>query len=486
MLLFAFGCKKKNAKDESVDVGDLAVPVYTDSRSMVIRADLPPNLANREQMMLYKECGFNAVPLTEDFFSASEVAPYIEAMKQYEEDLAAWDGNEETKPVEPTKPLYIVSLELCEELGIDVYIRPHQKDAFVNVPNENNIAVFNEYLETPNYFEKYFYNLDFRDYPAVKGFFIVDEPLFENLLDLKYRYLPWFNENYGDGNFEMIVNFLNPLSNLWKDSRSQNMTLDQFMTYYNDNFFKDLNSKDKTVSFDTYVLCNDGVDNYIKDTFLYSTMCMRKYANQYNADFGTYIQCFTGYSNLRDLTSVEDFNYQINVYLAFGSERIAFYGYRDYPPEEHMLTAGEPNEKWDYCKDAIGLLKKIDGILYNFTWEGIFTNVGTGSFFEINEAFDAIKNDSLKELRGVSAIKSKYDIVVGQFKDKDNNDGFMLVNYEEPSINHTNKVSMTFKNADGVLYYRNGERFVESLKNRNFEIELNPGEGVFIVPVYKK
>ena len=62
----------------------------------------------------------------------------------------------------------------------------------------------------------------------------------------------------------------------------------------------------------------------------------------------------------------------------------------------------------------------------------------------------------------------------------------MLVNYEEPSIKHNNKVTMTFDKADGVLYYKDGDPVVAGLKNKTFTIDLEPGEGVFIIPLYKK
>jgi hypothetical protein len=47
-------------------------------------------------------------------------------------------------------------------------------------------------------------------------------------------------------------------------------------------------------------------------------------------------------------------------------------------------------------------------------------------------------------------------------------------------------VEMKFENADGILYYRNGERFVEVLKEKTFTVDLKSGEGIFMMPLYKK
>lgn len=481
MMFSIAGC------NPAVTVEDLDVPTYEDAGEMMLRVDLPPNMSSREQMELYKDCGFNTIPLTEDFFSASDVEPYIKAMEVYEQKLKEFnDGIIEDEPTEPTKPKYIEALELCEELGIDVLIRPHS--SYVEWYPDGHIG-------EPNYFEQFFSNFDFRDYPAVKGFMLVDEPSWGKVTDLANRYLDWFNNEYGgdrDGDgaidYEVFVNHLGPGSTAWKDNYSKTKTYDEFINHYNDNFLSKLNSANKTLSYDGYYLRNDGVSNYVSSGWLLGNLKMRNYADKFGIDFGAYIQCFTGYSDLRDLTSYADFSFQVYNYLAFGAKRLSYYGYRDFPPESHLMEGGEPRQKWYWVQEVNELIKKIDGIIYNFDFEGLYTSVGTGSFFETNEAFDLVRNEVgyIKSLNDVKAFTSKYDTFTTQFKDKDGRKAFMLVNYEEPSVDHTNKVEMKFENADGILYYRNGERFVEVLKEKTFTVDLKPGEGIFMMPLYKK
>ncbi|MBE5737615.1 MAG: hypothetical protein E7348_04360 [Clostridiales bacterium] len=487
MSFSAFGCQALTGS-KPVAIEDLEIPTYKDEKEMILRVDLPPNMSSREQMELYKECGFNAIPLTEDFFSAKDIAPYMEELAKYKEALALWesgDKNEETKPVEPEKPAYIRALEICEELDIDVYIRPHHNPWVSHDPAK----VIND----KNYFEEYFYNMDFRDYPAIKGIMIVDEPTWGQVTDLINRYLPWFNENYGgdrdgdgENDYEMFANLLAAGNSIWKDKDSQTKTYEDFITRYYNEFLGAAQSTRKTISFDTYVLNNDGTNNYVSNTFLSNNVAMRGYADRFGTGFGAYIQCFTGYSTLRDPASFADFAFQVYTYLAFGADRLSFYGYRDYPPESHLMEGGVPRQKWYWVQEINTIIKKLDGLLGNFDYEGIYTNVGTGSFFEVNEAFDSIKSSALKKLNGIKSVKSKYDAIVTQLKDANNRNGFMLVNYEEPSINHNNKVSMEFENADGIMYYRDGEPIIESLENKTFNIDLKPGEGVFIIPLYKK
>lgn len=479
MAFSIVGCNK------TLSIEDLSVPTYQDAGKMVLRVDLPPNMSDRAQMELYKECGFNTIPLTEDFFSADKVAPYMEELKAYNTALASWDGKEETKPIEPEKPKYIQALELCGEIGIDVFIRPHCGQYVAYAPEKE--------IDNDNYFEKFFYNFDFHDYPAVKGFMVADEPTWGQVTDLANRYMPWFNENYGgdrdgdgEADYELFVNLLASGSTVWKDKYSQTKTYEEFMTHYHDDFLSKANSKNKTISFDAYVLNNDGINNYVSKTFLFNCYNMRNYADKYNMDLGAYVQCFTGYSTLRDPASFADFAFQVYTYLAFGVNRLSYYGYRDYPPESHLVEGGVPRQKWYWVKEINAIIDKLDGLLANFDWQGVYTNVGTGSFFEINDTFDMIKNGSLKSLNGIKSVTSKGDSFVTHFKDKDSRDAFMLVNYEEPSIDKTNKVTMEFEDADGIMYYRDGEPIVEVLNNKTFSIDLKAGEGIFMIPLYKK
>jgi hypothetical protein len=53
-------------------------------------------------------------------------------------------------------------------------------------------------------------------------------------------------------------------------------------------------------------------------------------------------------------------------------------------------------------------------------------------------------------------------------------------------MQRSNKTAVTFENAKGVLYYRNGEPITSLLKDGKFEIELEAGEGVFVIPLYEK
>lgn len=447
------GCGEKNAT--AVDVEDLVVPTYTDDKEIRLTADLPPDQSDRAQLETYMAAGFNAIPLTEDFANINV------------EDLLREDYESSG---------YIQALKLCEELGLDVYIRPHSK--FVSKVGSG------EREET--YFEKYFSKIDFKKYPAVKGFFICDEPTYNQLTDLKNSYLPWFNENYADSGLEWCVNFLACNSSAYKDSKTTKQTYSDCVDYYFDNVLSQVKSSNKIFTIDFYPLFSDGNNNYIHDTYVKANYEAATAAKENDVDFGAYVQCFTGYSTLRRPESVADISFQVYFNLAFGAKKLGFYGYRDYQSEKHMVTAGEPNEVYYFVKQVNEEIKKFDHVFMSFDWEGVFTSVGTGSRLKTNEAFEMVRTVKLEKLDGVVEYRSKYDTVAGQLEDKDGNTGFMLVNYDEPSKARKNDVSMTFEDADGVLVYKNGEPKVIGLANHEYSLTLEAGEGVFIIPLYKK
>ena len=150
-----------------------------------------------------------------------------------------------------------------------------------------------------------------------------------------------------------------------------------------------------------------------------------------------------------------------------------------------MLTAGEPNERYYFVQEAIQDLRKWEQVYLNYTWEHIYTNVGTGSRLSVNPMFEYVKPYE-KPITNVTAVKSRYDVSLSEFTDGEGNKAFMLCNYDEPLLGRKNKTELTFDKAQGVLYYKDGEPTTVLLEKGKFSIELDPGEAVFAIPLYKK
>ena len=162
-------------------------------------------------------------------------------------------------------------LVLCEQKGIDVQIFLHRN------------------LVRPNYnvFRDTYGNIDFKDYPAFKGFYMIDEPTWNQIGVLEDEYVDWFNENYGIeacggvAKYEFYVNFTAGYSTLighvldengnaiydvdpvtgntvdCLDPVKQEAFYDRYINRYVTNVLSKLESANKEFSIDTYALMDN-------------------------------------------------------------------------------------------------------------------------------------------------------------------------------------------------------------------------------------
>ena len=213
-------------------------------------------------------------------------------------------------------------------------------------------------------------------------------------------------------------------------------------------------------------------------------------AKNAGVNFSAYVQAFGGYADdtsYRNPTTYAEIDWGVNNLLCFGAKTLQFFCYREYKADNltGMTTEGVPNEKYYWVQQSIANLRKWEHVYLNFKWDHISTNVGTGSREATNPAFEYVRTIE-KPITNVTKVQSKYDITMNEFTDGDGNKAFMLCNYDEPTLGRKNKVTITLKDAQGVLYYKEGEPITQALKGGKFEIELNSGEGVFVIPLYKK
>ena len=224
-------------------------------------ADLPPNMSNETEAQMYKDLGMTAVPITEDFFSAAQVVSDNGVVNERSD--------------------YLKALQMCEKLDIDAFIRPHSK----------NVA--SSPLTTPTYYEEHFAGLDFRDYPAVKGFYPVDEPSYAQLEDLSTRYVAWFNENYGGDGYEFFANLF-ACHNATALAGSVGKSYDDYAEKYLNEVLERVDSVNKHFSVDYYVLRHKNGVPYMFETNLIAHADAAIRAKAHGVGFAAYVQTFGG------------------------------------------------------------------------------------------------------------------------------------------------------------------------------------------------
>ena len=436
-----------------VTLEDLYIPIYQDNDAHVrAMAGMPPNVLDEGQMDLYKAAGFNFVPYTEDFFSAADV------------------------PLQGESSAYLRGLKILEEYGMDTLIQPH------------NIHYSSKPTENSCYYEQYFSGVDFREYPAVKGFYVADKSDYGQLLDTEARYLTWFNENYGGEGYEFFGNLFGCYTENWRTGGYLNRKYDDYAELFLSTLDKS-QSANNHFGIDCYPLKEkDGVP-LLEDSALGVHLDAATRAKAHGAELAAFVQVFgtTNNTSYRIPTTFAEIDWGLNNVLSFGATWINFYCFREYKTDKFlgMLTEGTPNERYYWVQEAIANLRKWEHVYLSYTWQHIFTNVGTGSRLAVNPMFERVKEKE-KPITDVTAVKSRYDVVLSEFTGGEGNKAFLMTNYDEPTLQRSNKVTVTFGEAKGVLYYKDGEPTTALIENGKFEIELEAGEGIFVIPLYQK
>jgi len=420
------------------------------------------------------------------------------------------DGNNEYVPSISESSL-INALEYLERKNqtnpIDVQIQLHHNLVRANY----------------NVFTEAFPNIDFKDYPSVKGFYLLDEPNWSQIDYLDQNYVQWFNDNYASHGYEFYVNMLGGYSSYIGPVRDadgnviyengnklyDNATEEQkkvcYEVYLNKflAMFAKVNSSNKYFTIDAYPLLDNQVglltmpgdelpadyERILSESWLHTTLKAAKTADANSYTFGAFIQaCDEGGEDstrrFRLPTKVEEIKWQAYMNMAFGAKKLTYYGYDNSGGGTYMTIVGEPLPLYYLVQETNAELDKIDHVIASFTdWVGVKTFLGTNS--NSNTAFDKIADMELSALTGVSSVVSSRDLVVGEMVDGSGNHGYMLVGYDDPFNQNETEVNLTFDGADGLIIYRNGQRYLsEDLVDGNYSVTLSAGEGVFIIPVY--
>lgn len=244
------------------------------------------------------------------------------------------------------------------------------------------------------------------------------------------------------------------------------------------------------VSYDHYPLKKNTRGNYLIENFLYNMLLVRQAAPE--KEMWTFLQSIAYGANNRTLTSLADATFQVNSFLAFGGVGIQWFCYWSPPEFDGATTFGEGcidrngnvTETYNYVKSANLMLRSFEDVYFNFNWKGFMTKIGTeNKNGGENANFNYINNAAMKTHGRISAYSASQDTLTGVFEEGEGRDGFMVVNFTEPSAKLKDNVKMTFNNATRALVIRCGERETVVLKKGVLEFTLDEGEGCFVIPL---
>jgi hypothetical protein len=461
------GCKDSSEKTQTLNPSD-----YETDEKMILIADMPPSPFIAEAVKLYKDLGFTHWILTEDH------TPMVH-------DGTLHDGYKE-------------AIEILAEEGFEVWIR--------NMQNDPEYFQLTQQKSGSNY--GYQYTLEPRDitddfsaYPAVTGFYMMDEPFqitktddpatadredLHPAIDQLGALIEWKNTYYPDAFWH--VNHIG--SGSWDHWPAGNTYAD-FIDAYVENVLKKLEGNGgKSICMDHYPLPDGG--GVIKEVFLYDVLVLAHATKNYNdtvpeeqqATMGICLQTFRDVSlRLRDITSSSDVTVQMYTGMACGAQLFEYFCYRsidDIGLFGIVDMAGQPRI-YDYIAEANERALPFQKIVCAFDWYGTTVNHGSQSGPE--NMFEAVGDMVADETGVLTDVESRYDTVVGCFKQGEQ-DGYMVVNYTAPDLDQTNMVTLTFPGCTTALVYtEEGTNQVDLVEGGILRVTLGCGQAAFVIPV---
>lgn len=453
MTLCAFSaCSKDN--ESALSASDLVKPTYEDNFELMIWGDHELD-ADERTLTIYKEAGFN----TYNYYPSSTAVSKIKS-----------------------------AADVCEKMGLDMIIFGGSPLKWATEGNANVAATYPDRIGYfPNYFAKFDKaGVDFYDMPAIKGFYFIDEPGATLFDDMKDTYVKWFNEKYPDllWHVNMLPSYATPDLIEVENTGGDKPIFEEYIERYAEEVIKHVTGNKKDIGVDHYPLMKSGYNTYVSTEYLYDLMVVSQVAHDYGVDFASCIQA-AGWGPYRVPDKAEDIRFQVYTNLALGARRLEFYPYNTsgYDGYTGMYAFGSPSATYDAVQEVLLEVTKFDYLFGHFNWEGLKTITGKKQIEDVDMGFDLIQDRVLSSLKGIKSASSTYDSIIGQFEDKDGNKAYMLVNYTDPAHGHLNKIDLEFNNAKGVVMYREGIEMVLTTTNNKLSVPLEPGEGVFIIPI---
>ena len=434
-------------------------------KDFIVFADLPPQPFNDDLVKEYLGLGFNVVLLTED------------SVKMIEDKHLS---NE-----------YISAIKNLAKFDVDIWIRNMYNDAdyFDNSHPEKTRSNYG----TPYTLTERHITDEFKQFDAVTGFYMADEPYCRQLADKPtyasfdqlVKLTDFKNKYYKDYFFHMNMV---PSSSWDHYYQSGNDILDykHFINEYINQIVKRIEAGNKSICLDNYPFIGD---KYIEPTYLNDLLTAANATRDYNlsvdddnkATFGICVQAFDCYSPLRDrhrdILLPSEISFQVLTGLCLNARLFEYFAFGSLCDGSILGILDQHNKKrlYDIVKSGNDYAFKFFDCVKNYEWLG--ADFYHGYTKEFSNPVHIFKKLFFKDHKAIKRIECEYDILLGCFENKDSY-AFLILNFTDPQKNHSNKVEIELNNVSNVSVYNGKES--KTINNNLLIDTLNPGEGVFI------
>ena len=379
------------------------------------------------------------------------------------------------------------ALPLCEKYGMKYYVRDWSFYGLV----KNYTAGYEPNILTDEQYEQVLDILFTEDNPYVKspayaGNFCDDEPTYEAIDRIAVQVRLYYEKMKALGvEGEPIVNLYPCSVGAYGISSTGEKTYEDYIDHY----FELISSQTGYACYDFYPFINDFYDgSIVKSNYLYNLNLFAQRCKAQNIELRTFMQSVGNWTGMRDMVGIGDFRFQIYCELAFGSHECIYYEFGNKYSEAQGGYAlyDYMNDRFNWTFDCAAKVNNevhaFEDALLSYNWDG-FMYKNADVFYD-NPAFSFIEEDAYTEHDRVAIKDCEQDCFMGTFKNDEDDDAFMLVNYTDPYKGLNNKVTLHFNNAKGLLMWRMGQKMIVNLpKSGDYTFDLYPGEGRFIIPL---
>lgn len=329
------------------------------------------------------------------------------------------------------------------------------------------------------------------DHPAFAGHFLGDEPTKNELSEMATAYAKYkaFFPN-GDGFVNLLPNTATLLTNEGTYKNYINTFKDSIAIGTNGTGF---------ISYDMYPLKTSGIENqHLWNLEYVATVCRDN-----KLEFRTYIKASESGDSKRSLRatqSINDLYLQIYSALCYGAKEIIYYQFTDQNAVEGSAGDGVINGStldtsapvYGFAKTVNNEIHAFDAAYNNFTWKSASVFHKSSSTWTQLSQFKNIDNNA--GVYGyIASVDStnKANVLIGNFDDADGNysygakHAYMVQNYGNTGSSQAeSSIAITFNGTPTrALVYENGVARVVTLTNNVLTLNLELGEGAFVIPL---
>lgn len=358
-------------------------------------------------------------------------------------------------------PEFEAALRLYEQVGLNVILQT--VNAFTTEGTLND-------------------NTDYSQFPSVDFINYWDEPYWSTMERVAELYAEHI-EKYGT---EGVA----PFGNLFPNSATSTFEGHSYKEYverWTELVLMQVPEENRWLSIDLYPLEEKNGNPYIRSNWLGCIETAALQAQKSNCKVHFFLQS-TAHYNYREVDA-NDLRFQFYVNMAYGVQGFSYFTYADSNLDDfeescvERFESGVIHDKYYMAQQVNSEIKNFDHVYLNYKWQGTLPILGNNNEEGYNLNFDGL-SAPLEKLDLCKRWDAAEDALVGVFKDKDGNDALMVTNFTDPAHKINNLVRFEFNDVSKVRIYRNGVPADYEVKNNRLDVELAPGEGVFIILVH--